>query len=129
MKTVGFIKEYDEGFRDAQPLAKYLGSEIMGEGLLKSVLDYLDQGKAFEGIMSGLTDLDDDEKVIGSCEYFTDGKWIWVSYLPYYLKKHPNFQLDEEFISDLRGRNFEMPEVSKEQEKEAYSYFREFIFV
>lgn len=129
MKTIGIIKEYDEGFKDSKPLATYLGNKTMSEELLSSIINYLNDGKAFEGIMSGLTDLDDDEKVIGSCEYFTDGKWIWVTYLPYYLKKYPNFQLDEEFIADLKERNFKMPEVSKEQEKDAYSYFRTFIFI
>lgn len=148
MKAVGLLKAFDNGADDAKLLAEYLNDEAIDESLRISVLNYLKNGHHFTGLMEWWVDFEDygklysegegfvsdedevtdDARIIGSSAYYTDGKWIWAEYLPYYLDKYPNFAIDNQFVEDLKNRNYQMPDVSEEQRKAALNYFYTHIF-
>jgi hypothetical protein len=144
MKVIGMLKAYDNGADDSRFLAEYLGEEKIDKELLLKIIRYLKEGKPVVGLMEWWFDFedygdsysegegfnddieddsDDNARSIGGAGYYTDGKWVWAEYLVYFLEKYPNFKLDNEFLSDLKILNYEMPQISKEREIEARTYF------
>ncbi|CAM1353278.1 hypothetical protein [Tenacibaculum halocynthiae] len=53
----------------------------------------------------------ENDELIFPDSYYTDGVFICPSYLPYYLKKYPNFKLEEGFISHLISVNYQNKKV------------------
>jgi phosphoglycolate phosphatase-like HAD superfamily hydrolase len=139
MKSIGLIKQFDSDADDAKPLKQFLGEVEMDEQLTRNITSYLRRGILVAGIMEWWFDFenygenfsqnknfkdDEDETTsIGGKGYYTDGNWVWAGYLPYYLEKYPNFNIDEEFLADLKQQNYQIPQVSKAQENEARIFF------
>jgi hypothetical protein len=47
-----------------------------------------------------INDLFEPNFVIGPMQHFTDGKWIWPSYLKFYVEKY-DLDLPVEFLKDI----------------------------
>jgi hypothetical protein len=122
MKKLELIAEHEGNDERGRDFAEHLGNIFMDESLRKSVVSYLQKGHLFSGFMEWLTDCEDEEKDIGGRGYYTDGKWIWAEYHPYYLEKHANFKIDKEFIDDITNQNFKMRDVTDKQKSEAEKY-------
>lgn len=63
--------------------------------------------------MGWFKNIENEEELVTTMGYFTDGEWVWPSYFSYYLKKYPNFPIDQDFINYLSDKNFEF-KVSNE---------------
>ncbi|MBT2622436.1 hypothetical protein [Chryseobacterium sp. ISL-6] len=57
--------------------------------------------------------------------YYSDGEWIWPSYLIYYLEKDVSFNLGKDFIDNLQEKGFLMKIISKERLSEIENTFCE----
>ncbi|RAJ05507.1 hypothetical protein LX64_02667 [Chitinophaga skermanii] len=55
--------------------------------------------------------------------YYTDGRWIWVSYLTFFLKKGYYSLLSEEFIKSIGQNNFVIPTLDDGNKVEAIRYY------
>lgn len=112
MKYLGFIKRFDPRSPGSKNLSEMLQGQNQDESLRKAIIDYLSAGHFLFGWMSFLRE--EDGTPIGNNDFFSDGVYIWPLYYLYYLKKHPNLEIDEEFIDHVRNNNFVVPQVSKE---------------
>jgi hypothetical protein len=104
MKLLGFIKEYNN-IKDAVNLDIWLNEKSSINTDSEKILQYLDQGVLLLSWMGYFTDVKTKE-LIAPDSYYTDGVWVWPSYLPYYLKKDSSLVIDKEFIEYLKNRNF-----------------------
>ena len=90
MKYIGFIKEYDK-ISEALSLDIYINSYGDNYDIdRKKLIDYLKNGEVVLSWMGVFTDFENNN-YISPHMYYTDGKWIWPSYLIYYLKKKQIF--------------------------------------
>jgi len=96
MKLIGFLKKHDD-YSFSKVINNYVSEEIETSNR-EDIINHLKKGKLCLAWMEWLFDDDDDETSIGANGYYTDGVWVWPNYLIYYLEKHPNFKLDQEFI-------------------------------
>ena len=120
MKFVGIIKDH-ENFRVKIGLyIKDLASPIEKEDNLDNVVFYLEHGVR---VFAFLEEIFDEGIFIAPLVFYTDGKWIWPSYLPYYLKRGYWSLLPEEFINDVFNAKFIVPEVSRDKIKAARQFF------
>ena len=105
MKHIGFIKEHDQGITNAIPFGKVINSSNPPNDNIKKVISYLNKGIFLAGATGSFYNIHTKEPII-DIEYFTDGEWIWPAYFSYYLKKYPNFPIDQDFINYLSDKNF-----------------------
>ena|SRR5689334_20566463 len=112
MKYVGFITRFGPRRPGAKDLPEMLQEQNEDDGLRNVIIDYLSAGHFLFGWMSFLRE--EDGTPIGNNDFFSDGVYVWPLYYLYYLKKHPNLEIDEEFIDHVRNNNFIIPKVSKE---------------
>lgn len=122
MKFVGIIKEHEGG------LVK-IGTSINNLTILDNpplehldkIVSYLENGKR---VISFLHEVFDGKTSLGALSYLTDGKWIWPSYLAYYLKRGYKSLLDNEFIKDVVKNDFIIPPLNNEEMREVGLFYR-----
>jgi hypothetical protein len=120
IKFVGIIKDH-ENFRVRNGrYIKDLTAPTEKEDYLDNVVFYLEHGTR---VFAFLEEVFDGNTFIAPLVFYTDGNWIWPSYLPYYLKKGYWSLLPEEVINDFFNAKFIVPEVSIEKIKEARQFF------
>jgi len=113
MKIVGHIKRFDPKWPEAKDLSEMFVEDKPDRNLRHSVIDYLAAGNFLFGWMSFLRE--EDGTPIGNNDFFTDGVYIWPFYYIYYLRKFDNLEIDKDFIDHVRGNNFVVPVLSKEE--------------
>lgn len=105
MKLVGFIREYND-LSESKKLSELLESKSLYTTDIEKIINYLDQGVLLLGWMGYFIDFETKE-LIAPDSYFTDGIWVWPSYLSYYLKKHPMLMVDEDFVKHIEKKGFQ----------------------
>lgn len=108
LKLVGFLKEYNN-ISEAITLEDRISESLVNLEINK-ILNYLEKGTFVLGWMGYFINYENDE-LIAPDSYFTDGFFVWPSYLQYYLKQYPNFKLEEEFISHLESMSYENKKI------------------
>ena len=75
----------------------------------QKIIHYLESGTVC-AVVPGLEEdvLCNPPKVIGSPDLKTDGDWVWPQTTTYYLQ-HYHIELPEEFITDMRMRDWKCP--------------------
>jgi hypothetical protein len=121
MKFVGFIKEFGtESF--AKDLEEYYLNIDVENTYRQDIIQYIENGVMCVPFM-GLVE-DADEELMGHLAVATDGEWFWPEYFVNYLKKYPNFKVEEEFVQHVLNNRGKKIEISEEQnlrlEKEFY---------
>jgi len=120
IKFVGIIKEHENFRMRIGRYIKDLTASTEKEDYLDNVVFYLEHGVR---VFAFLEEVFDGNIFIAPLVFYTDGKWIWPSYLPYYLKRGYWSLLSEEFINDVFKTKFIVPEVGREKIKEARQFF------
>lgn len=105
MQYTGFIKEYDKILAEKN-IDYFFGKKDIDKDLLEMVLNYLSHGVNIVSWMHIIYDLRSNEIIGEGHGIETDGFWFWPSYLPYYLKKYPNFIIEDNFLNYLINKNF-----------------------
>lgn len=106
MKLIGFVKEHDN-MDISIPFESMMDSEELESLDRNRIIKYLEKGKIITGYMCHFQDL--QSKNQGEpWGYLTDGKFIWPTYYPYYLKKYKSFQIDRNLIYELLKNGFDM---------------------
>lgn len=122
MNFVGIIKDH-ENFR--VKIGSYIKdlaapAEKEKEDYLDNVVFYLEHGVR---VFAFLEEVFDGDTFIAPLVFYTDGKWIWPSYLPFYLNRGYWSLLPEEFMNDIFKAKFIVPEVEREKIKEVRQFF------
>jgi len=110
MKYVGFVTEHDK-IEEAKPFNSSINGSRNKDFSVVEMLDYLNKGVYFFGWMGYFRDFETQESIAPNC-YYTDGVWIWPNYFPYYLKKHPNFFVNQEFADYVKMKFKETAKIS-----------------
>ena len=106
MKLIGFIKEHNS-IKEAVSLDDLFTSTSESNDNVEGIIKYLNSGVLLMGWMGYFIDVK-TKKLIAPDSYFTDGRWVWPSYLPYYLEMYPSMKIDPDFLAHLKNRNFEL---------------------
>ncbi|WP_160140241.1 hypothetical protein [Chryseobacterium sp. c4a] len=113
MKYLGFIKEYDP-IPEALELKTYRNNKIYNSVNKNKILDYLKNGEVALAWMGVFINVESQD-FISPQIYYTDGNWIWPSYLIYYLENDKNFYLENDFDEYLQENNFISQKISKDK--------------
>lgn len=105
MKLVGFIKEHNF-IKEAVSLNELISNSSESYANIEDVIKYLNSGALLLAWMGYFID-EKTKKLIAPDSYFTDGIWIWPSYLPYYLGLYPSMKIDPNFLTHLESVNFQ----------------------
>lgn len=108
MKLIGFILEHNP-ISIAKPFLYYTERQRIQPEKLR-IIEYLAKGYLIYAWMGYFFDLDTNAPIAPD-SYYSDGLWVWPSYLTHYMQKYPNFVLDDEFVAYLRFKNFEFSEL------------------
>ena len=106
MKLTGFIKEYNS-IKEAVSLNDLFTNTFESNDNVEGIIKYLNSGVLLMGWMGYFIDVK-TKKLIAPDSYYTDGIWVWPSYLPYYLEMYPSMEIDPDFMAHLKNRNFEL---------------------
>ena len=106
MILVGFIKEHNP-IPEAVALDELINNPLEIDKDIKKIITYLSGGELVLGLMGYFVDFKTNQK-IDPMGYYTDGIWVWPSYIVYYLKKYPYMSIDLDFISHVKSNNFKM---------------------
>jgi hypothetical protein len=121
MKIIGLISEY--GFKGEAAMEFLDFNKKTGIGLSASekdkLLEYLKNGETIAISPIAIKSLYENENnVLGSLSYLTDGFWIWPSYLTYYFETN-GVGLHDEFIGYVKGINYQRTALNEEKVSEA----------
>jgi hypothetical protein len=58
-------------------------------------------------------------KLIGPYEIFTDGVWMWPSYIFHFIERFPNIKIDISFVEYVKAKNFKIDHFDLEEAKVA----------
>ncbi|MDC8098673.1 hypothetical protein [Chryseobacterium rhizosphaerae] len=116
MKYIGFIKEYNK-VTESFSLSEYKSKQNYTNEEKANIVHYLKKGDIILTWMGVFLDLDNNN-FIGPQIYYTDGEWVWPSYLIYYLEKEIFFDLKEEFTNYLKEKKYKLNIISKEKLRE-----------
>jgi hypothetical protein len=114
VEYIGFIKEIESNIRSAIKMDEMFVDSHFDDKERQLVINYLKDGQIFGGAMSCLRDKLDGEP-IGPLQYYTDGKYIWPEYYPFYLSKYKNYYIPGEFLDYLKKNNFEYRSLNEEE--------------
>jgi len=121
IKFIGFIEKHNSKVYESRKLSDLIGEKKKPKKRIE-IITYLEKGEIVISWMGYFEDNETGDILSPDC-YYTDGNYIWPSYLIYYLKKYPNFKLEKQFIDYLEKSNFLFPSVSKNKIKLLESNF------
>lgn len=104
MKLTGFLIEHNL-IKEAVPLSLVADPNNHPYEYLDKIIEYLNEGVLLLAWMGYVID-PTNKILICPDAYYTDGVWVWPQYFTYYLKKYPNYKLDEEFVKHVLLSNF-----------------------
>ena len=107
MILTGFISEHNN-IKEAIDYSTFKNNESTNDHIL-DIIKYLNSGVYILGWMGVFMDLENQD-IISPDSYYTDGEYIWPAYFSYYLKKHPNAQIDKNFLIHASKNNFHIDE-------------------
>nr|WP_298994371.1 hypothetical protein [uncultured Allomuricauda sp.] len=113
MKLIGFIREHNNVV-EAQKYSSVIAGGSSNENAIQIIIDYLNSGILLLAWMGYFMDLEDNSPICPD-SYYTDGVYVWPAYFPYYLKKHPNYLIDEDFLSHI-SKNYYLIDETKLKE-------------
>ncbi|PSK93129.1 hypothetical protein [Taibaiella chishuiensis] len=105
MEYTGFIKEYDSTLSN-KSIDYFFNSSDLNIDIVDKVVSYLSHGTSIVSWMHMIYDLYSNEIIGEGHGVDTDGVWFWPSYLPYYLRKYPDFLIENKFLDYLIQKNF-----------------------
>jgi hypothetical protein len=122
MKFVGILRDHEHGlFKIGRPLNEYqIHSEAPVENL-EQVISYLENGTVVISFLHYVYDKMNNPIV--PLIFYTDGEWIWPSYLGYYYSKKYTDLIPDEFLIEMKNNNFEPPKVNGEKLLEAQKLY------
>lgn len=105
-KWFGVWSEYGEGFENYPSIKEFMNPAIVGEYLLKD-LDYYLSNCQIVATTSGsvFPDPKDGKVIKESISYRTDGEWLWIDSLPYYIKKY-EVAIPEKFLRNITKNKY-----------------------
>lgn len=110
LKYIGFIQEYNN-IPEALSYTDMFDNHNNNSDIIIKIINYLDEGILVCGCPGVIMDLN-NENILSPDAYFTDGIYIWPSYLSYYLVSYPNFKISEEFVNYLLKKEFKFSSIS-----------------
>lgn len=123
MEFVGLLKDHEPGLiKIGQNLSDITD---LGKGQITDmeyINSYLQNGTVVIPFLHSVFDAEGN--LIGPLIIYTDGKWIWPSYLSYYLLKGYRSLLSNLFIADMRIQNYIPPLLEKERLEEVERFYR-----
>lgn len=122
MKFVGIVKEYEDTspVKIGRSITELIPSNDAPESIDKILL-YLKGGVIILPFSRYVSDEEGGPKV--PLIYYTDGEWIWVSYLVFFLERGFYSLLPDNFIQAIKANEFIVPIVSEDKKKEAIRYY------
>ncbi|MFP3599262.1 hypothetical protein [Chryseobacterium sp. SIMBA_029] len=120
MKYIGFIKEYNN-IPESFPLSTYRNQNGSNKEI-ESIINYLKNGNIALSWMGVFIDAE-NKNFIAPQIYYTDGEWIWPSYLVYYLERDKFFDLGKEFMDNLKEKKYIPKVILKEELSEIENNF------
>ena len=106
MILLGFIKEYNP-IAEAVALDELINNPLEIDNDIEKIITYLSGGELVLSLMTYFRDFKTNQ-LIAPMGYYTDGIWVWPSYITYYLRKYPYMSIDLDFISHVKSNNFNM---------------------
>lgn len=122
MKFVGILRDHEHGlFKVGCPLSEYqIHKEIQVDNI-QQIINYLENGTIVVAFLHYVYDKMNNPIV--PLIFYTDGTWIWPSYLGYYYSNHYTDLIPVEFLIDMKNNNFNPPEVNEEKLLEAQKLY------
>lgn len=122
MKFVGIISDYETGLvKIGRPLKELqderLTAVIKANALWERVLNYLNSGRLVFAFLHYV--YNEQNEPIAPLSFYSDGKWVWPSYLSYYITHGYYSLLPDDFIKDITSNNFIVPLISDEEIRSA----------
>jgi hypothetical protein len=113
---IGFRKEHDKklGISKYNYELSNLDSVPLSEPEIGMLISYLEQS---DMIFSKTLAIFDEDNYIDPYMIFSDGEWMWPSYLKYYLTKQKG--INSEFLFHVKGRGYVTDPLTKQQKREA----------
>ncbi|WP_315814231.1 hypothetical protein [Paraflavitalea speifideaquila] len=114
MKFVGILKEHESGLvKIGQALSDFNAPNKSKIENYEAIVSYLENGTIVISFLHYVQDAMGNSIV--PLIFYTDGKWIWPSYLVHYLSKNYTSLLPVEFIADMKYNKFD-PQKSRRRE-------------
>jgi hypothetical protein len=114
MKFVGVLTDHEHGaFKIGHPLSEFQIHKDAPLENLQKIINYLENGTVVIAFLHYV--YDNMNNAIVPLIFYTDGTWIWPSYLGYYYSKHYTDLIPEAFLADMKNNNFNPPKVSNEK--------------
>lgn len=114
MKFIGILRDYEHSpIKIGRFLSEFDVSDEKNINDLNEIVSYLTNGTIVIAFLHYV--FDEKKNQIAPLIYYTDGKFIWPSYLPYYLKKGYYSLLTTEFMNNIRGNNYIPPKLESEK--------------
>jgi hypothetical protein len=108
LKEIGFFRELPYGNKYGPCIYDYLSNETCDNE--KSIINYINSGKVFIVSPGVVYDVFDQSKIIDGGPYLlTDGEFVWLKELVYYIKEY-HIKLPDEFVIHMKNNNWIMPQ-------------------
>jgi hypothetical protein len=112
MEFVGILKEHEGGLiKNGRSLSTYPISDVKDFEDIDNIINYLENGTILVAFLHWVNDAHNNP--IAPMTIYTDGKWLWPSYLVYYLRQHYYSLLPNEFIDDIKNNKFIAPVLTR----------------
>lgn len=110
MNFIGLRYKYDQVLTNSIFFLKNENERNLSDIEEKLVQEYFKNAKLF---FSKTLALYDDETYIAPYMLFSDGEWIWPSYLPYFVNKEK--AISEPFFAHMQKNDFQILPLSKDK--------------
>lgn len=123
MKFVGILQEHETGLiKIGKSLSDFSGPDKTEVEHYDKIISYLENGTIVIPFLHYVQDATGNPIV--PLIFYTDGKWIWPSYLIHYLSKGYNSLLTVEFIEDMKYNKFVPPKVEGDKLAEVQKFYK-----
>jgi hypothetical protein len=119
---VGILNEHENGLiKVGKPLNSYPKSNSETLDNLENIVNYLENGVLLIAFLHWVTDVENNP--IAPMIIYTDGKWLWPSYLVHYLKEGYHSLLPDEFIEDMNHHTFNCANITQLEKEEVEQFY------
>ena len=118
MKFAGILREHEGGLiKVGKSLTELIVSANEEIEDLAQIIAYLKKGTYVMGFLHYV--YDSNNNPIAPMVYYSDGKWVWPSYLSYYLSLNYFSLIPDEFIADIRANHYIPPKLKEDDVENA----------